>query len=154
MGIFFDSSKINEILEEGKSTSRGLSSEFERLYGHMLKLKYQKETYLQSNTWVDTIIDASNIINEKCKNGGTIRAKAINELQFKGYKDGIKLAIKDTKGKLTERDMPKELPPEWEFSNITNIKFIFNFMDKYTVPGNSAYKQLQDKKEEYKEFIK
>lgn len=151
MSILFNYEKEPEKLDlllESKSEESTIQSYFEKLYGHMLKLKYQEEKYLQSNTWIDTIINSSKEINKICKKA-TLRNKAINELQFKGYKNGIKIAEKDTKGKLNKQNIPNELPNEWNYANVIDLKFIFNFMDKYTIKNTSAYKQLQDKHKEY-----
>lgn len=153
MGIFFDSKQTFEILEEASINDdvKKVKSEMIILYGHMLKLKYQKERYLQSYTWINSIVDSSVIISKTCRNTN-VRNRSLNE-QYDAYKKGIELMVSDTKGKLTKNDVPNELPPEWELPNIINIKFIFDFMDKYTMEGTSAYKHLQIKREKFKDKL-
>lgn len=141
LDVFGD--EIIDIMLESKSDERTIKSQLARLYLHMIKSQCQKIRDVQSASWVDSCINACNILNNECQNT-TIKNKITVEIQNKYYKSAAEKAKIETKNNLTTQ-IPSIRPSDWTLDRLCDLNYIIKFMRDNIVSGSSADEQLTSK---------
>lgn len=104
---------IEEIESLGKNDKRVLRSQLVKLLMHLLKQKYQPEKQIDSNSWHNSIIDATRELRYLIKDSPSLRNE-LNKIYLEAYEDAKEDAATETK--LDIKKFPKECP--WKIEEI------------------------------------
>lgn len=107
------------------------------LYHHMLKYQYQ--SYRQTRSWVNTILTSSRQLLKLISRNTNVY-KRVSKTVDSAYSDAVNDASIETGIKKT--DFPKVRPSEWSIDNVTNERFIKNFL--YDFVGTPEVKNVLD----------
>ena len=117
-----------ELLNENNTADRSsIRSQFKRLFGHLLKWKYQPTK--QYSRWIDTIRNAVVELNEIKTKNPTEWGEVIPSKIDQYYNLGINLAVDETG--LDRRTFPKTLPEELSLPYVIDLAYIESYMKKY-----------------------
>lgn len=119
-----------------------IESQLEREMKHMIKYTYQPSR--QSKSWIETITGAVEEIESEYKYNDKQIKKFINDNIDKIYKNAVKEAKKDFAKDNYKTIISEEVPQNWNYENLTNDKFIKDFLVN-NVESYNAKKYLNNK---------
>lgn len=98
---------IEEIESLGRNDKRSLKSQLTRLLMHMLKLKYQPEKQVDSNSWTNSIVEATREIEYLIEDSPSL-INELNNVFSKSYEHARKDAARESG--LDINKFPKKCP--------------------------------------------
>jgi hypothetical protein len=104
---------IEEIRSLGKNDKRTLKSQLTRLLMHLLKQRLQPEKQTHSNSWTNSIVEATREINYLIEDSPSLRNE-LKKIYPKCYEDARRDASTETGLKISR--IPEECP--WEIHEI------------------------------------
>lgn len=112
-------------------------------FAHMLKYKYDQTK--QSDSWYRTINNSNRMIFDTLKKAGKGLSNVLKEIDDdfldKCYKEGIKIAIKDGKGRYDESTFPpRRYRNEFNFDSLKDVKRKNEFLERYR-SNETTYKR-------------
>ena len=111
---------------------REVDSQTRRLLAHMLKCKYQPSKF--SRSWVNTVQDSSEVINDICIESKSLYNYYVSNFN-KNYKYAIQYAHNETR--LNTSEFPATC--EWDKDDVLDIEFISKFIDECANNSTNIY---------------
>lgn len=127
--------KLDIIQEMAKRDLGRMESQFERIYEHLLKYKYQKDR--QTRSWINTIIDSKNNIEKQKEESKSIWNYFGEDHLDDIYKKSVRKASKETG--LDIKSFPIERPKTFTKENMINDNFIESYFKQNAYTTEAKY---------------
>lgn len=118
--------------EMANADTRTIDGQTKRLLAYMLKCKYQPSKF--SRSWVNTVQDSSEVINDICMKSKSLYNYYVTDFN-KNYKSAINYAHNETR--LNISAFP--INCEWDKDDILNEEFISQFIDECAKNSTNLY---------------